>query len=160
MSKLETPRIENGKALLVIGLQQQYNMKTAESIPQLWERFAPMIPKVAGPGPCVAYGVVSDVKKDSDNFSYMAGVGVSDTSKAAGELSRINIPAQKYAIFPHRDHVSKIKDTIDAIWSQWLPKSGHVPADNPTANMIERYGEGFNPQTGMGDMEIWLAIKQ
>jgi len=26
--------------------------------------------------------------------------------------------------------------------------------------MLERYGEGFDPQTGSGDIEIWTPIKE
>jgi predicted transcriptional regulator YdeE len=26
--------------------------------------------------------------------------------------------------------------------------------------MLERYGEGFDPRTGSGDIEIWTPIKE
>jgi AraC family transcriptional regulator len=48
-------------------------------------------------------------------------------------------------------------ETADAIWTKWLPESGEAVTD--PAVMLERYGEGFNPQTGMGDVEVWLSIK-
>ena len=43
-----------------------------------------------------------------------------------------------------------------AIFNDWLPGSGHVPADAP---VFERYDERFDARTGMGGFEIWVPIK-
>jgi AraC family transcriptional regulator len=59
-------------------------------------------------------------------------------------------------VFSHREHISSIRRTMNTIWNQWLPASGHVPADAPH---FERYSEQFDPVTGMGGVEIWLPLK-
>jgi AraC family transcriptional regulator len=43
---------------------------------------------------------------------------------------------------------------------QWLPTSGHerAKAQGPP-DFFERYGEGFDPQTGYGDIEVWVPVK-
>jgi AraC family transcriptional regulator len=73
----------------------------------------------------------------------------------------VSIPTQKYAVFSHREHVSKLSNTVGTILSKWLPQSGyevaHVGADAP--DFFERYGEDFDPQTGTGGMEVWIPIK-
>ena len=46
---------------------------------------------------------------------------------------------------------------MSAIWSQWLPESGHKAFEGPT---LERYGPEFNPRTGMGGLEIWVPIQE
>ena len=72
-------------------------------------------------------------------------------------FTHILIPAQRYAVFTHKQHVSSIPQTIETIWSKWLPESGVDAAESPA---FERYTEEFNPQTGMGGMEIWVPLKQ
>jgi AraC family transcriptional regulator len=64
-------------------------------------------------------------------------------------------------VFPHHEHVSKISNTVDAIWRGWLPTSGYAPiqANSDVPYMFERYGEKFNPETGMGDTEIWIPLQ-
>jgi len=41
-----------------------------------------------------------------------------------------------------------------------LPESGYQPprAAAGAPDFFERYGEGFNPLTGMGDIEVWIPI--
>ena len=34
-----------------------------------------------------------------------------------------------------------------------------APAAVGQPNLIERYGPGFNPKSGTGDIELWLPIK-
>jgi predicted transcriptional regulator YdeE len=50
--------------------------------------------------------------------------------------------------------------TVNAIWSQWLPESGHKAARAATGapDFFERYLEGFDPQLGMGDVEVWITV--
>jgi AraC family transcriptional regulator len=59
-------------------------------------------------------------------------------------------------VFQHPDHVSAIGNTIDKIWNHWVPQAGLKIASAPC---FERYGEEFNPQTGMGGMEIWIPLE-
>ena len=155
--ELEPPRFENGKSLLIAGLRE--HVKTISSIPAQWQRaLAYKIPNRLGK---VDYGVCFNCLSGADSFDYLAGVEVSDFSGLPAELSRVSIPAQKYAVFPHREHVSKLSSTIDTILNKWLPQSGHevahAVADAP--DFLERYGEDFDPQTGTGGIEIWIPIK-
>ena len=108
----------------------------------------------------VAYGVVLSLSKDG-SCDYVAGVEVSDLSQLPSEFARLSIPAQRYAIFAHHEHVSKLGETIGAIWSKWLPGSGLEPAHDPrgTPEFFERYGEGFSPREGKGDVEVWVPVK-
>ena len=81
---------------------------------------------------------------------------VAGFSDLPGEFARVRIPAQRYAVFTHRDHISTIRRTWKTIWHKWLPESGHELADAPT---FERYGEAFDPRSGRGGLEIWLPLK-
>jgi AraC family transcriptional regulator len=68
----------------------------------------------------------------------------------------VRIPAQRYAVFSHRDHVSRIRAAFYTIWNRWLPASNHEHADAPD---FERYDERFDPRTGTGTVEIWLPVR-
>jgi AraC family transcriptional regulator len=50
---------------------------------------------------------------------------------------------------------------MNAIWQDWLPSSGYEVPDpsGDVPDMLECYGENFNPQTGMGDIEVWVPVK-
>ena len=156
--ELEEPRFEDGKPLLIAGLRERLT-GNPETIPALWQRFVPYIGKVPGQVGHTAYGVsLFKGAGDCGCEYYLAGVEVSDFSGLPGELSLVSIPACKYAVFPHREHVSKLWNTIDAIGQKWLPNSGHdIAADAP--GFFERYSEDFDPQTGTGGMEVWMPIK-
>ena len=155
LTHLEPPRFEDGKALLVAGLSERYTSETCAAIPSQWQRFGDYFGKVPGQVGNVAYGVCYNAD-DSGNIDYLCGVEVSDFSALPAELSRLRISPQRYAVFSHREHVSTIRRTWNTIWNQWLPASGHIPADAPN---FERYDEKFDPVSGMGELEIWLPLK-
>jgi len=72
-------------------------------------------------------------------------------------FARVRIPAQRYAVFAHRGHISTIRSTVYTIWNKWVPESGHQVADAPN---FERYDPAlFDPRTGNGVVEIWVPLK-
>src|SRR5262245_15176862 len=154
--KLEPPRCEKGKLMLIAGLSERYSYETCGSIPSQWQRFVPYLGNIPGQVGNVTYGVRSN-SDDAGNFDYLSGVEVESFDGLPKELTRLRIPAQRYAVFTHRDHISKVRSTHYTIWSQWLPDSGHEAADAPD---FERHDERFNPRTGNGVMEIWVPISE
>jgi len=159
VGQFKKPRFETRDAFLIAGFQAHCSDPPKE-IPTLWQRFAPHIGRVPGQMGRVAYGVMLSLAKDG-SCEYVAGVEVSDLSQLPAECARLSLPAHRYAIFAHHEHVSKLGETIGAIWSKWLPGSGVQPAHDPkgTPAFFERYGEHFNPQEGKGDVEVWVPVK-
>jgi AraC family transcriptional regulator len=155
---LEAPRFEDGKSLLIAGLRGHFTMAQFDGIPALWQRFVSFgrLPNMIG---SVYYGLCFPT---SDGIDYLCGVEVTSVSGLTPELSHATIPGQRYAVFSHRDHVSKLRNTLDNIWHNWFPSSGHHPVQpaGGAPAFFERYGERFNPQTGMGDIEVWMPIQQ
>jgi AraC family transcriptional regulator len=158
-AQLEAPRFENGKAMRIAGLREHFTSQTMNNLPSLWPRFAPHIGNVPGQVGHVAYGLCFNALSPH-GVEYLAGVEVSDFSRLPDEFTRVTIPPQRYAVFTHREHVSKLRQTLDAI-DNWVPTSGLevAPAVADRPDFFERYGEHFNPQTGMGDLEVWVPIK-
>jgi len=155
--QLEAPRYENGKPLVIAGLRSRYTSKTMNSIPAQWERFAPYIGKITGQVGHAAYGACWN---SEDGIDYLTGVEVCSSSGLPGDFCVVTVPAQKYAVFPHRAHVSELRETLDAI-DKWLSGSGLEVAcrSAETPSFFERYSEEFDPRTGMGGMEVWIPIK-
>jgi len=155
LDKVAPPRFETGKAMLIAGVGERISCDNGAGIPAQWQRFHQTIDDVPARVGNVAYGVCCN-GDDAGNFDYIAGVEVADFSDLPREFSRVRIPAQKYAVFTHSDHISTIRRTVSTIWNHWLPASGHEVADAPN---FERYDEKFDPLTGNGGLEIWVPIK-
>ena len=152
--KLESPRIEHADAFLIAGLGERYTFETNHSIPLLWQRFRPYIGNIPGQVGAVTYGVCCN-SDGAGNFDYIASVEVSCFADLPDNFSRLQIPAQKYAVFSHQNHISSIRNTVYTIWNKWLPESKHHQSKTPD---FERYDERFDPQSGTGVVEIWAPI--
>ncbi len=151
---IQQPRIEKGELLLLAGFAQRINYDNVASIPQLWQKLAPHIGHLPNEIPGCTYGV--KVNSDNDGFEYLAGVSVSHFDGLPADFRTERIPAQTYAVFTHRGHISTIRETMKAIWSEYLPQSGLSLADAPE---LERYDSRFDPRTGNGEVDIFIPIQ-
>jgi len=156
-TNLQPPRFETAKAMLVAGVGERYNHCDGggANIPNQWQVYHQKVGDIPDRVGNLAFGVCCN-GDDSGNFDYIAGVEVSDFSDLPREFARVRIPAQRYVVFRHTEHISTIRRTVGAIWNQWLPQSGLKVADAPT---FERYDEKFDPATGNGGLEIWVPVK-
>lgn len=152
------PRFVDLPPLLVAGMREPLSEQSAQTIPLLWQKFAPYIGQIPYQRGGTAYGLcVRSSESSNGHYYYMAGCEVSEFGNLPADLSPFIVPAHKYAVFTHADHVSAIKNTIDYAFDQWLPTSGFQ--HNPQSiHFFERYGEAFDPVTGVNDMEIWLPL--
>jgi AraC family transcriptional regulator len=157
-TNLQPPRFETAKAMLVAGIGERYNHcdNGGANIPNQWQVFQQKAGDIPDRVGSLAYGVCCN-GDDSGNFDYIAGVEVSDFSDLPREFARVRIPAQRYVVFSHAEHISTIRRTVAAIWNHWLPQSGLKVADAPN---FERYDEKFDPATGNGGLEIWVPVKE
>jgi AraC family transcriptional regulator len=158
---LEDPRFAHRKSLLIAGLRRRFSTDALHDIPLLWRDFAQQRAQIPGAVGNTAYGIVIQGAHAAGSVEYLAGQEVKSLARVPDEFDSMRIPAHQYAIFPHRGHVKTLKHTMMVIWNEWLPTSGrvasHPEADSP--NMIEYYGEDFDPESGLGTIEVWLPIK-
>ena len=150
---LETPRFEKLRELNIVGISRYYPFEKVGEIPDQWQSFAPMIPQVVGNATPVTYGVIYNGGDDS--FDYLSGVELPAGNEAPKTMVSLKVPAQTYAVFWHSGHVATLRETCDAIWSDWLPSSDKAVVEAP---WFERYGEQFNPMTGSGGLEVWIPV--
>lgn len=147
-------RIVSAKPLFIAGIEKRYKFADLSQIPDQWNKFSPHFGKIPGQVGDVAYGVSNELE---GGILYLTGVEATDLSRLPDDFAGIRLPASRYAVFQHRESVATLRNTIDSIWKKWLPESGHQPTLSPL--FFERYGEGFDPKTGQGDIEIWVPIR-
>ena len=154
-----TPRFVELPPLLLAGMREPLNEQSAQTIPLLWQKFAPYIGNISHQqGNQVAYGLcVCSSESSNGSYYYMAACEVSEFADLPSDLSPLIVPAHKYAVFIHESHVASISETIHGVFDQWLPTSGFTH-NTQSIHFFERYGEDFNPVTGMGGIEIWLPL--
>jgi AraC family transcriptional regulator len=152
---LSAPKFQQGPDLLVAGLNEPYGQETRPRIPQQWQRLAPHLGRVSGQVGPDAYGVCHAAGPDC-RFEYLAGVAVSSPDRLPEGFTTIKVDARRYAVFTHPGHVSSLPATIDTIWTRWAPDCGLPVAHG--APCFERYTSEFDPDTGLGGMEVWVPL--
>jgi AraC family transcriptional regulator len=140
----------------IAGLRSHFTSASLGQIPALWKRLV-SLGKVQGRVSRVDYAVVFP---RPDGCEYLAGFEVSESAVLPKDFSSTDIPANEYAVFSHEGHVSTLRNTFDAVFTDWLPNSGFEIAATAGGEpyLLERYGEGFDPMTGRGDIEIWIPV--
>jgi AraC family transcriptional regulator len=159
-TRLEEPRFENGKAMLIAGLRGHYTSDSMNQLSSQWQRFMGHIGKLPQQTGQDAFGL-NFLGQGEPGIEYLSGVEVSSCSGLPADFDCVSIPAQRYAVFGHRGHLSTIYETCEAIAHDWLPRSGHKapPVREGAPDFFERYSREFNPQTGTGGIEIWVPIQ-
>ena len=149
---LEAPRYERLGKRKIVGISRYYPFEKVGEIPDQWQTFVPMIPLATGDPAPVTYGVIYNGGDNS--FDYLSGVELGNETPE--NMVSLAIPPQSYVVFRHPGHVATLRETCDAIWTDWLPEHGKTVVEAP---WFERYGEQFNPVTGSGGLEVWIPVE-
>lgn len=150
---LADPHTENPGVLQIAGISRHYLFDTVAGIPDQWQTFVPLIPRISGDPAPTTYGVIYNGGDDS--FDYLTGIELPAGKEPPANVVRLTLAPQTYLVFHHSGHVAALRETCNAIWSEWLPASGHLPAQAP---WFERYGDSFDPQTGEGGLDVWIPV--
>lgn len=155
LASLDPPRLVNGAAMQIAGINERYDNHASAQIPAQWQRFTPHLDHVPGQIGHIAYGVIHN-SDETGHADYLTGVEVKDFSKIPDGFSQLTIPPQRYAVFTHKDHISAIRRTWFSIWNKGLPEAGLEATGGPE---FERYDERFDGRTGNGEVEIWIPVR-
>jgi AraC family transcriptional regulator len=152
-----TPHIEKEDALVIVGLSELCSFDSVVKIPGLWQRFMSQY-YAAIPAKVVEIPVgASYAAGDEGGFQYVCGVEVARVNSKPKELVILELPARCYAVFEHREHVSRLTEAYRKIWNEALPALGRVVADAP---ILERFNQGFDTRTGEGGVQLWIPLEQ
>jgi AraC family transcriptional regulator len=149
------PRFENVGQLLFVGLSRHVLFRAVQKIPGQWQEFmSSCYSEIEHRLPEPPTGITTAA--DGDGIHYMCAAGVSIFGKLPNGCTALTIAAASYAVFAHNGHVAEIGETYNAIWNEWFPKSGKVPAEAPS---FERHNPTFDPRTGTGGVTIWIPVR-
>lgn len=154
--RVAPPRFVSGVPMLLAGLSERHPFGALQGIPAQWQRFMACYADIPDKVTPIPLGVSANMDDDG-NFEYVCAVEVSRVSTLPRGLTLLRVPAQSYAVFQHREHVSTIGATYSAIWNTWLPAHQRSAADGPC---LERHLETFDPKTGLGGVDIWIPLTQ
>lgn len=160
-AELEAPRIVQMPAIRVAGLTRRYPA-TGEAMRMLsgqWQDFAhgPGGRLLAG-GP-VMYGIHAGLFGDGGEDDYTSGVEIGPRDAVPAGLAELRLPPITCAVIDHAGHASEISLTTSAYLRDWLPSSGYRLAPARPFDLIERYGKGFDPASGRGDMQLIIPVE-
>lgn len=126
----------------------------AKQSPNQWARLMGASPL---PGQCndVGYGVRYADQIDQPYLDYIAAVEVAADAPLLPGSTEVTLPAGSYAVFDGFEQLAELRAAWGWIAADWLPAAPFTVAPVPA---FERYGEGFDPLLGRGDMSIWLPV--
>jgi AraC family transcriptional regulator len=152
---LKEPSIQKEGELLFVGLSEHVPYQDTQNIARQWERFmsgpyGEIDHKVAEPPVGITTG------SNNDGIEYVCAAGVTKFGLVPKNCIKLTLRPATYIVFAHDGHVTQIRETYEAIWNNWFPKSGKTPAEAPG---FERHNDTFDPRTGRGGVTIWIPIR-
>lgn len=164
-------RLEKKPELKVIGYELKTSNKDGRSqreIPALWEQYLgnkgyDKIPNQVHQESMIELGMCTDFNLESGDFTYIIGTEVTSFDNAESDMVCRTFPEATYAVFttpkvPHKDMVSSIHQTWNAIFSEWFPHSGYEHAG---VVEFELYDERCHEdKSEFAQVEIWLPVQK
>lgn len=138
-----------------IGAYSELN-NVSEKLPPLWQAFLPRLGEIRHAVGGLCYGVVRQIAADADELEYFCAMEVSEAKDIPPGMVHIDIPARRYAKFRHQGDIAKIDDTINYIYSTWLPQSGKRHTYDPD---LEFYGADYIPNSDASVMHYAIPIE-
>lgn len=154
---LTPPAVLRRDRLSIAGIGRRLPVDDFAGIPSLWQEFHAFDNAIPEQRDRTAYGVVSDMSASGESYRYLAGVEVPVGTEVREPLQVITVPARRWAMVTHREHITTITSTIQAIFTEALHAAGLVPGEDP--DLLEVYRETFDPWSGLGGVELWVPLR-
>jgi len=157
------PEIYSQKIMRLVGLKTCFfsidseKNNIGEKLPVLWDAFLERmneIDNVVPESPC--YGVVRQVKDNTDLLEYYAAIAVERIEVIPKDMVSIAIPLSNYAKFTHKGSAKNIDSTVNYIYSSWLLKSSKTHTSGPD---LEVYDHDYDPVSESSVMYYAIPIK-
>ncbi|MGE4251857.1 MAG: helix-turn-helix domain-containing protein [Parvibaculaceae bacterium] len=153
-ARLDPPRIVAADRIRAVGLSEVCSFATTVEIPAQWRRFMELYAAIPDKLERIPIGM-SQVPDDNGEFPYVCAAEVSRFGDIPQGLVKLDVSARSYAVFEHKDHVSRIFETYEAIWNEAL--GDREVADAP---VVERHNPAFDPASGEGGLTLWIPLAQ
>jgi AraC family transcriptional regulator len=151
---LKEPTVKSVGELKFVGLSRNVPYDQMQTIAGQWQHFmSNCYRNVDNKLPEPPVGVTT--ASTHDGLDYLCAAEVSSFGEVPKGCTKLTLAPGAYAVFAHDGHITDLRQTYDAIWNEWFPKSGKSPAET---SGLERHNASFDPRTGNGGVTIWIPI--
>lgn len=151
------PRFAEGDPMRVIGLARRYDAASMARIPEQWQLLQERLCEVRGRTEEAQFGLFYRLGERPFAAEYVSGVMVGEDAPLPAGFVERRLPARRHAVFAHRGDVAGLRSLVDAIFREWLPRSGLVAGGDP--DFVEVYGDDFDPVRLEGTIEVWVPLR-
>ena len=109
----------------VVGLAERYDTVTMNRIPEQWAHFQQRVGEVGDRFEEAQFGIFYQRGEKPFAFEYLTAVMVGDDAPLPAGFVERCLPARRHAVFTHQGDLSGLRPLVDAIFHDWLPRSGH-----------------------------------
>ena len=149
------PTLIERPAFNVIGMEAIFR-EDEDGYAELWQRFIPRENEVTDKiDPVVSYGVC--IPRADGTLRYITGFEVSEEAVIPEGMVRVQVPAQRYAVYTHTGTAPQISATFQEIYDHLLADHGLQANDGVD---LERYDARFeDPFDPASQMELHIPVK-
>ncbi len=155
----KSPEIHTIDQQLFVGMKTSYygidseKNNLAEKVIGLWDKFLPLMSEIKSATPNIGYGIIEQTADDSELLNYYSVAIVDTINTIPKHMVSLVLPPQQYATFEHKGNPRQLDNTVNYIYSTWLPQSNYR---HTNAADIEFYGEDYIPNSE--DSLIYYSI--
>jgi AraC family transcriptional regulator len=158
------PKFKNLPEKKVVGLGTKFvsimfpDNNDMTIIPALLGQFMSQMGSIPNRVGQACFGVVEHLPGSASEgeMFYIACVEVKNFDSVPKGMIHRTIPAGRFAVFAHHGKLDKLGQTMEAIYKEWLPKSGMKR--RPAAD-VELYDERFDPHSDRSEFDIMIPIQ-
>ncbi|OXM14647.1 MerR family transcriptional regulator [Paenibacillus herberti] len=146
------PKLVEQAEFTIIGMAWSSSSSEGD-IPGLWGRFIPREDQIEGKlQPAVSYGIC--LPGVEEEFTYVAAFESNSENVPEG-MTKVVVPAQRYAVFTHKGSIEQLGDTYEMIYSKWLPLHGLQLVKGID---FELYDKRFKHSQSESELDIYIPI--
>ena len=156
MGAYNQPEIRREGAMLFVGLKTRTSYaRIMQEASGQWRRFmAGPYAEIEPKRPEPPVGVTVPI--DDERCDYFCTAPVTSFAAVPPGCEKLTVDPAEYAVFSHKDNISRLNETFRAILDDWFPSSGRALADAPS---LETYDDTFDPRTGDGGVKLWMPLR-
>jgi predicted transcriptional regulator YdeE len=147
------PRIIYKPAFTIVGLSQD-GEAIKRSADHLWEELGTRFAEIPHVDPDVGFGVHI---RPRNGHCYLVGFSVEGVGPVPEGMAEHHLDGHAYAVFTHSGHLDRLEETVQEIFTGWLPTSGYCSAGD---FYFEYYDDHFSPDSADSTMFIFIPVKK
>ncbi len=162
LGELMKPEIIERDRFVAVGIEREYDSPDFSGAVSQWQEFWSKNHELKAVNNNCFYGisVVPTRTRQKNNclgtFKYLAAHEATDDEPLPEGMTRLVLPAQKYAKYTYKGPISGFQSFIMNVWTHYLPESGLEIVESPE---LEVYDERFSMDSHESEMDYLVPVK-